>query len=182
MCRAEVPPGGGQPQITATIIFPTLGTSYELPFIVDTGADITSLGKVASAQLGIHPDLAPPEIDIIGDSSHGVGGETDRYVIKDQTLLAFEEEHRDRDIWSLHIEHKPAIDVIPGIDANLLGRDIIDRFAMDYNPNEGYIEMERHDFGGGSYECHTYADQPTTRLSDTEEESEDGGSDSSGGQ
>lgn len=166
MCRAEFSSNTGRPVVTATIILPRFGVSQEVPFIIDTGADRTSIAQVASLQMGIHPTIAPDELSIQEQTIHGAGGETAAYTVNEPLRIAFEEEDPDRDRWSLHIEHKNSINILPHVQANLLGRDIINRFVMDYNPGDGVIELRRDDFSGGRYECLTVSEQPSEQIDD----------------
>lgn len=164
MCRAKISGGFGAPYLTAIVILPRLNISQETTFLVDTGADSTAVSGVTSLGLGIHPFVADPGLSISETTTTGAGGDSTSYTVYEPALMAFEEYDEERDVWSLHVEHIGQIGILPNAPDNLLGRDIINRFTMDYRPDEGHAEMVRDDFGGGSYECHTYDDQPSDQI------------------
>lgn len=153
MCRAYFSDATGQPVIRASVVLPEIETGFETDFIVDTGADNTCVTELNSLTGAIHPYLLPPKIDVYESESTGVGGTATSYILDTEVLLAFEEYEEARERYSLHIEHLPGLRISTGSPFNLLGRDVIHRFTMDYNPVEGYIDMVRDNYGGGRYQC-----------------------------
>lgn len=166
MCKAKITEGRGAPHLRAIVILPQSGVAQEVSFLVDTGADVTSVGVVTSIAMGIHPAVADfDEVEMSQRTTTGAGGDTESFTIHEPVLLAFEEYDEERDLWSLHLEHKSELGILPNVPMDLLGRDIINRFTMDYNPGEGHAEMVRDNFAnGGPYHCFTYDEQPTEQM------------------
>lgn len=152
MCRARFSDATGRPVITASIVFPELEVGYETNLVVDTGADKTCVTELDSILGTFHPMFLPDDVTVYQTTSTGVGGESTNYIIDTEVLLSFEEYDEDRDRFSLHIEHLPSIQISTGSPMNLLGRDVINRFNMEYDPVEGAIELDRDNFGGGRYQ------------------------------
>lgn len=152
MCRARFSDATGRPVITASIVFPELEIGYETNLIVDTGADNTCVTELDSILGTFHPTFVSDDIPIYRTTSTGVGGESVNYILETEVLLSFEEYDEDRERFSLHIEHLNQIQISTGSPLNLLGRDVINRFNMDYDPIHGDIVMERDNFGGGRYQ------------------------------
>lgn len=102
--------------------------------MVDTGADESLLGVQDANRLGVtHGALAA------GIPSRGLGGVTQN--LEEPALLVFLATDG-----MLHV-YQTALDVAsPGSDVNglpsLLGRDVLDRWRMDYYPTADRLEFE----------------------------------------
>lgn len=153
MCRANFSTDLQRPIVRASVVLPHCGIGKELPFLIDTGADTSCITSVHAMDMGLHPTQLDGEIEVEEQVMQGVGGESKNHRIEEPLLLAFEERDEDRDRWSMHVEYLPGIEVSEGSPENLLGRDVLHKFTMEYDPGEGTIELERDNYAPGRYEC-----------------------------
>lgn len=161
MCRAIFSEPHDRPVIAASVVLPRLELGAEMPFLIDTGASATCITAIEAAQADIIPTQLPDETTVRLEESTGVGGTSETYVIEEEALFAFEDEDQDevqdedsgQDKYSLHIEFEHELRISTGAPLNLLGRDIINRFQMEYNFPESEIVLTRDDFATGRYMC-----------------------------
>lgn len=164
MCRGRFNGPNEQPRITASVLDPGFRVGQELSFIFDTGADSTTLSGVDAAKMGLLPDdldeldMEYEEIAISGVS------DTTGYTIREPFLLATEEHSEELDRYSLHIELLQELTVVPTLSDSLLGRDIIHRFDVSYNVENGEVVMDRRSFGEGMYACLSGEDEIADHL------------------
>lgn len=166
MCKARFESSKSQPVIEASIVFPSLEIGHEVQFVVDTGADATCVTKLDSMDGAFHPSKLPEGITVLGAETEGVGGVSNDYFINEPALLSFEEFNENRERFSLHIEYLPGIRVSEGSPMNLLGRDILHRFRMEYDPIKQVIDLQRDNYGGGRYECISSSEELSSSLRD----------------
>lgn len=137
MIRGEFGPAG-QPVVEGYLTLPRFGTTRNLTFLVDTGANATC----------IHPRdgiLAATPFGQLGNpvTSHGVGGPATYY--RERAILEFVDGDA-REIRSYEVDvliAKPAADPMHSMNRlpSLLGRDIIDRWRMVYDRTEDVLEF-----------------------------------------
>jgi len=141
----------GRPVITASVLFSEFQIGHEISFLIDTGADVTSLSGIDAAQAGLTPNNLGKsefkEIDISGVTDT-TGWQLDR-----PTILAFEEYSETHDRYSLHIETLQEITILPKCRQSLLGRDFLDRFDVSFDAPAETVTLDRHDYAGGPYTC-----------------------------
>ena len=119
------------PYVSGRIIIPRFQISRVVDFLLDTGADSTCLHPYDAQEIGVPFDLLRDEA-----YSGGVGGSALYY--RERARLAFEDGSSTStyDI-QLHIARPTASNArIP----SLLGRNIINRWSVLYEPINGRLE------------------------------------------
>ena len=122
----------GRPRIRGHIYIPRLAAGGQVQFLLDTGAEITSVGASDASYLHI-----PRRRLGVPTAIGGIGGRG--YFSTEKALVAFENE-ADSSRFSvyeidLHIAHSET-----GSLPSLLGRNIINRWRIDYDPTNGILE------------------------------------------
>lgn len=128
MLRGRFGDTSGRPYIEGRLILPQLNLRSDISFCVDTGADQSLLMPLDGLRMGIDYTRLTGSIESVG-----VGGVSRNFV--EQAIIAFTESKRYLYVYNveLHIA-SPSPDVmdIP----SLLGRDILNRWSMAYNPSQ----------------------------------------------
>ena len=126
----------GRPQVECRLVIPRLSVNHRLMLLVDTGASATCLHPADAIRAGIPFERLGNRIDYLG-----IGG-TSAYFREAANLL-FEDESYLR-IYQL--------DLLIAAPTNnnrelpsLLGRDVLNRWRMDYNPTGDRLEWTVHD-------------------------------------
>lgn len=125
MLRGRFGDTTGAPQIEGRLLIPRLKINGHVSFLVDTGADTTTLMPMDGAWLGLDYSKLRNAAKAIG-----VGGLATLY--KEPAFLVFSEPRTKNYLYSIDIsvlEPKPATSKTP----SLLGRDILNRWRMSYN-------------------------------------------------
>lgn len=122
----------GRPRIRGNIYIPRLAIGERVWFLLDTGSDITCVGASDANTLHIQRRrLGVPTA--IG----GIGGRG--YFSTEKALVAFENGADDSRFSvyeiDLHIAYSET-----GSLPSLLGRNIINRWRIDYDPTNGVLE------------------------------------------
>lgn len=126
----------GRPQVECRLVIPRLSVNHRLMLLVDTGASATCLHPADAIRAGIPFERLGNRIDYLG-----IGG-TSAYFREAANLL-FEDESYLR-IYRLDL-------LIAAPTSNnrelpsLLGRDVLNRWRMDYNPTGDRLEWTVHD-------------------------------------
>lgn len=136
----------GRPTVTCKLVVHEDDiTSSGVPFLIDTGADVTLLSPHAiAASLGYRPDRLRRE-----SSEERIGGVNDNgtvYVLDKSIEFVFSEfcdqEYREK----YHIEEMEKIRYF-GQGANpgysILGNDFLKRFTTEFKPQQEEIDMRR---------------------------------------
>lgn len=153
MCFGRYGKNENKPRITGTVIVPDGGLGQEIDFLIDTGADESVIGGTDAIKLGLTPQDVGDELEFNTTESQGIGGMTETHEVNELVLFAFQEYSDDLEKFSLHIEFVDGIDVVPRCPTSLLGRDLLDRFDVEFRQSEGVVEMVRHNYGEGAYMC-----------------------------
>ncbi len=115
------------PYVDCHLSLPGLGIAADITFLVDTGADSTFLHPRDGLDAGIPFDL------LRGSSaSRGIGG-TVSYFPEPAVLVFTDEATRQDYGYRININVAKPDDVSDRIPS-LLGRDVIRRWQMDYDP------------------------------------------------
>ena len=124
----------GRPYIEARLEIPRLGIVTDMSFMLDTGADETTLFPDDGERLGVpYAVLNRREIDAVG-----VGGTAETY----EELAFVDFSDGERAIYSYEIsltllEPHEDLDGIP----SLIGRDILNRWDVSYRPVDNKLEI-----------------------------------------
>lgn len=166
MCRAFFSGPVERPQLAGTVAFVEEEIAKEVLFLIDTGADVTSITELDALDIGLHPSQLPDRVPVIEGEADGIGGSADTWVIEHEMMLGFEEHHEDREAYSLHVEHIPHLCIVEGASSNLLGRDVLHRFSMEYKPGKEHIELIRDNYSSGHYSCMVDEEEISPELFD----------------
>ena len=126
----------GRPQVECRLVIPRLSVNHRLMLLVDTGASATCLHPADAIRAGIPFERLGNRIDYLG-----IGGTS--ACFREAANLLFEDESYLR-IYRLDL-------LIAAPTSNnrelpsLLGRDVLNRWRMDYNPTGDRLEWTVHD-------------------------------------
>ena len=126
--------GQARPFVRCQLILHRLGIAGEIDFLVDTGADATYLHPSEGWEIGIPFDLLQDRV-----TSSGIGGRATYFP--EPAVLLFPD-HADRQHYGYRINvnvAKPAD--VSGRLPSLLGRDVIRRWQMNYDPTNDTLEF-----------------------------------------
>jgi hypothetical protein len=129
----------GRPYIEAFVWIPSLRVRGAVSFLVDTGADSTVLMQLDAIRLNIdYASLTETRINT------GIGGNSTDWIVP-ATILFSEPRVKiyGYDITLTIVHPKPELETCP----SLLGRDIINKWRMVYDPpaNSLKVEVLRYD-------------------------------------
>ncbi len=123
----------GRAYIEGRVLIPRLRWSGAVTWVVDTGADQSMLGPEDALRIGVDPGRL-----IEGAPSFGVGGSLATYA--EPALLLFVE------LPFIQV-NRIVLDIAP-LDSkpvelpSPLGRDVLDRWRMDYHPTANQLLFE----------------------------------------
>lgn len=123
----------GRPFIEAKLYIPSLSVEVPVSFLVDTGADTTSLLPVDVELIGLDASKLP----VLQGGCVGIGGKTPCHEV--EAVVVFSD---DIHIYAYEID----LTVIPPCEGledtpSLLGRDVLDNWSMLYDPVRGKLEF-----------------------------------------
>ena len=116
----------GRPYIAGQLAIPRLGIRAYLSFLVDTGADYTTLAPQHAQALGIDYSLLDESTEV----AMGIGGESRPQLVPAEVLFDDENTLLRYGITLLVLESGTAPLGIP----SLLGRDVLRHWVMTYSP------------------------------------------------
>lgn len=124
----------GRPYVNGRLLLSRLKLSANLSFLVDTGADSSTLMPADAIKMGIdHKKLINPTV--VG----GMGGNAKCF--QETAILVFDEPNRNLTryyfIKIMIPEPHPDLMHMPAI----LGRDILDRWRMSYDPSNAGLKF-----------------------------------------
>jgi hypothetical protein len=124
----------GRPYVSGRVFLPRIRAAANLSFLVDTGADSTTLMPPDALRMGIdHSSLVCPMM--VG----GIGGNS--VCNRESAVLAFDESNRNL------IRFYFITILIPPPDPDLmrmppiLGRDVLDRWRMNYDRSKNNLSF-----------------------------------------
>ena len=128
--------GAGRPVVDADVYLPRLGRLLPVAFLVDTGADDTTLSSRDWRAAGLEwSDFAAPSV-----RSAGVGGVIESPVEPAEVRLRHDD--GSVEVLAFDIELQPRL---PGAFAlpSFLGRDILRRYRIVFSMEDGELTLER---------------------------------------
>ena len=124
----------GRPYVEGRIFFPRFGLRGDVSFLVDTGADASLLNPGDVVRFGVDFDLLRGHSESVG-----LGGSIRSFVEPVWVLFT-------NSASAVHVYHIDVAIAPVQTDAfdipSLLGRDILDRWRMVYDPEMGLLEFE----------------------------------------
>ena len=124
-----------RPYLEGRLVIPRLNISSDISFLVDTGADRTTLLPGDSAKVGLnYHDLRVSPV-----SSVGIGGYSQNYV--ERAFVAFAEKGRAVHLYNIEMQIvKPKEELMRS--PSLLGRDILNNWLMRYSPKTNRLTFK----------------------------------------
>ena len=120
----------GRPYVVCRMIIPRFRLNRRIPFLLDTGADSTSLHPRDARAAGV-------SFALLGDRrySREIGGRSSYF--REPAILAFSDDSAVRiyETVLLIAEPNEATENLP----SLLGRDLINHWHMEYDPSDGRL-------------------------------------------
>jgi hypothetical protein len=133
MLRGRFQRSTGRPFIDGRIVVPRANLKSGIRFLIDTGADTSALMPADAQRIGIDYSTLSGDRDSVG-----VGGISRSYT--ERALIDFEDACKSLYIYQLEIvipAPAPEMFRLP----SLLGRDILNRWSMSYNPSRGRLAI-----------------------------------------
>ena len=134
MLRGRFGNTSGRPYLEGRLVLPDLRMVTDISFCVDTGADRTVLLPGDGTRMGIDFTKLTRETESVG-----VGGLSRNYI--ESAVLAFSDPGRFLYVYMIDVEISPPSPEIMDIPS-LLGRDILNRWRMIYNPTRNRLSFE----------------------------------------
>ena len=134
MIRGRFGDTTGRPYIEGRLSIPRLGIVGDISFIMDTGADTSVLMPVDAQRMGVDFQLLANTVE-----SRGIGGLSKQFV--EDAIVVFTEPAVCLHAYFLSMRiatPSPDIADIP----SLLGRDIIDNWAITYDKSNAGLTAE----------------------------------------
>lgn len=123
----------GRPYIEGRVLIPRLGLWADLSFVVDTGADMTLLMPSDAIALGVDFRSLVGSQFIVG-----IGGTTHSYA--ERAVLVFAD-RRLLYVYDISVHFVAPSHQLADVPS-LVGRDIIDRWRMTYEPSRQVLRFE----------------------------------------
>lgn len=124
----------GRPYVSGRLLLPRIQASTNLSFLVDTGADRSTLMPTDAIKMGIdHNTLIDPTM--VG----GMGG--DAACFQEIAVLVFDEPNRNLTQYYYITMMIPEVHQDLMRMPSLLGRDILDRWRMNYDPSRNGLKF-----------------------------------------
>lgn len=138
-----------RPKINSFLFIPHSEIRGQVKFLLDTGADITSITINDAQALGIDTEKITNSSGNI--KIDGAGGATEAHVLENTIGFVFYDFYPQIKKTSYHIEYLRRILLVPRLFTSLLGRDLLSRFDIEISTVPERINLKRNDFAG---ECH----------------------------
>ncbi len=127
-----------RPFVDCRLSLPRLGITTDITLLVDTGADATYLHPHDGLEIGIPFDLLQDRI-----TSSGIGGVA-AYFPEPAVLIFADHAIPQRYGYRINVNIARPGDVGDRLPS-LLGRNVIRRWRMDYDPTDGRLEFTVRD-------------------------------------
>ena len=123
-----------RPFVDGRLTLPRLAVAMDVTFLVDTGADATYLHPRDGLEMGVPFDLLHDSV-----ASLGIGGRSTYF--REPAVLSFRDYTvRQRYGYRISVNIAKPGDVGTQLPS-LLGRDVIRRWRMDYDPTDNRLEF-----------------------------------------
>ena len=123
----------GRPFIEGRLYLPRLGIAGDISFLLDTGADASVLMPADSRRLKV------PFHELNGDNPcGGIGGTVHCYV--ERAFLVFSDPGKALYAYELDMDIMPDDPQMEDV-TSLLGRDVIDRWQITYDPERSKLTI-----------------------------------------
>ena len=120
------------PYVEGRLILPGLGIEGNISFLIDTGADVTTIMPDDSQKLRVDfHSLTNPDI------ATGIGGNATTFE-EDAHLTFFEANTNKLSLYATPVQFITPSSYTAGIPS-LLGRDVLDRWRMVYGPSKNIL-------------------------------------------
>jgi len=126
MLRGRFDDTSGRPYIEGRLILPNLNICGDISFLVDTGSDVTRLHPIDGIRLHIDYDQLSGDAESVGTS-----GVSHDFI--EPAVVVFSEPKRFLYVYNITLRIAPYDIEILDLPS-LLGRNILDRWRMTYNP------------------------------------------------
>ena len=123
----------GRPFIEGRLLLPRLRLQSDISFIVDTGADQSVLMPGDSIRMNVDYGALMGDIETVG-----IGGLARNFT--EEAVLAFSDHGKILYAYRITIQIPSVEPDILGIPS-LLGRDVLDRWSMSYNPSKKRLQF-----------------------------------------
>lgn len=124
----------GRPYVEGRVYFPRFDLEGDISFLVDTGADASLLNPGDVARIGVDIDLLEGRAE-----SFGLGGAIECFVEPTWVILVAIDGATH--IYEVEMEIAPVRPDTLDLPS-LLGREILDRWRMVYDPEIGVLEFD----------------------------------------
>ena len=124
----------GRPYVEGRVYFPRFDLDGDVSCLVDTGADASLLNPGDVVRIGVSIDLLEGNAESVG-----LGGAIQCFV--EPVWVIFTSSDGTIHIYRSHMEIAPVQPDTLDLPS-LLGRDILDRWRMVYDPEMGLLEFE----------------------------------------
>ncbi len=127
-----------RPLVDGSLALPRLGVAMDITFLVDTGAGATYLHPRDGLDMGVPFDLLENSVAALG-----IGGRS-IYFPEPAVLLFTDHSAQQRHGYRISVNIAKPGDVGTRLPS-LLGRDVIRRWRMDYDPTDDRLEFTVRD-------------------------------------
>jgi hypothetical protein len=131
MLRGRFEGTNDRPYLDGRLVIPRSNLKADISFLIDTGADTSALMPADARRLGIdYATLTGERVSV------GIGGVSRSYT--EPVLVAFSDPGKSLYVYQIDIvipAPSPALFRLP----SLLGRDILNRWSMSYNPSRNRL-------------------------------------------
>ena len=124
----------GRPKIKVVLSFPQFGILETMPFLLDTGADVTVINREDAEAIGIPYDLLERDSR---NTAIGVGGQAYFYREDAAAVILTQTGFVAYDIFV-------RIEAGEGLPYSVLGRNIINQWHIEYDPQVGKLRCTPH--------------------------------------
>ena len=123
----------GRPYIEGRVILPRLGLGAGVTFLIDTGADTSILNPADARELGVDFGHLSNRSEAVGTAGVAVS-----YV--EPASIVFTDPGRRIYVYQIDLDIADPVAGVEGLPS-LLGRDVVDRMRMVYEPAKGTLTM-----------------------------------------
>ena len=135
MLRGRFGDTSKRPYLEGRLLIPRLRVWSDISFLVDTGADKTTLLPADSLKMGLDYNTLTKS----SDPAIGIGGISHNYT--ERSIVLFNEPGKALHAYEIELEIVESNDELMGIPS-LLGRDVLNRWQMNYSPTTDELTFQ----------------------------------------